>query len=247
METATENIWTPDNSDGYALVQDMARTADDVDEAFVRQRQIYPIAVNSVAERSAFFPTPVQGNRVWRTDLGVEEAYFGVYNASSNPGGLSAAGWYPIGGFAQSPPNRLVLRFRRSDGTLGLNDNADTLLRWESVSVNTLGATATVGGSGGVVTGLRPGVYKVTVEALIALANTSWATASIHFTGSAPTVLGASRAEVQAPPGFNSILLVTEVYIPDTSTSMSVRLFTSTGGNVLRADGTLTMVRSPYA
>ena len=54
--------------------------------------------VTSVADRTAKFPTPVQGNTVFRTDLGYSETYYGTYNDVSNPGGASPAGWYPSAG-----------------------------------------------------------------------------------------------------------------------------------------------------
>lgn len=61
-------------------------------------QKVPALAVNTVAERNAIYPSPIQGNRVWRNDKGWEEAYFGLYNATSNPAGTSAAGWYPIAG-----------------------------------------------------------------------------------------------------------------------------------------------------
>ena len=48
------------------------------------------------AARDALYPTPVQGDRVYRADGGLEEAYFALYNASTNPGGATPAGWYPV-------------------------------------------------------------------------------------------------------------------------------------------------------
>ena len=52
-----------------------------------------PIVANQ-AERDAKFPTPTQGLQVWRDDLGDVETYFGLYNASTNPGGRDSAGFY---------------------------------------------------------------------------------------------------------------------------------------------------------
>lgn len=49
-------------------------------------------------ERNRAFPSAVQGDRVYRKDRGWEEAYFGLYNATSNRGGATPAGWYPVGG-----------------------------------------------------------------------------------------------------------------------------------------------------
>lgn len=52
-----------------------------------------PTVANQTA-RDALFPSPVQGNSVFRSDKGYEERYFGLYNSGSNPGGRPAAGWY---------------------------------------------------------------------------------------------------------------------------------------------------------
>lgn len=48
-------------------------------------------------ERDALFPNPVQGDGVFRKDLGYEERYYSAYNATSNPGGASIVGWHQIG------------------------------------------------------------------------------------------------------------------------------------------------------
>jgi len=56
-----------------------------------------PINIGVVAnqtERDAQYPTPAQGMRVFRTDLGVTQTYYGLYNVSTNPGGRDVAGWY---------------------------------------------------------------------------------------------------------------------------------------------------------
>jgi hypothetical protein len=50
--------------------------------------------VGNEAGRDSLYPTPAQGNSVFRNDLGVEETYYGLYNASTNPGGRDTAGWY---------------------------------------------------------------------------------------------------------------------------------------------------------
>ena len=52
-------------------------------------------AVASDAERSVAFPSPAQGDTVFRSDKGWNERYYALYNASSNPGGAVPAGWYP--------------------------------------------------------------------------------------------------------------------------------------------------------
>lgn len=62
-----------------------------------------PVSVPDSVKRDAKFPSPVQGNQVWRDDLGVIETYYALYNVSTNPGGRSVAGWYqePIGRILQ--------------------------------------------------------------------------------------------------------------------------------------------------
>jgi len=56
--------------------------------------------VAGTAERAALYPSPVMGNTVFRTDVGITEVYYSLYNASTNPGGAKAAGWYPAPGSA---------------------------------------------------------------------------------------------------------------------------------------------------
>lgn len=53
-----------------------------------------PPVVANANERDAKFMTPTQGLQVWRDDLGAAQTYFGLYNASTNPGGRDSAGWY---------------------------------------------------------------------------------------------------------------------------------------------------------
>jgi hypothetical protein len=50
-------------------------------------------AVADEAARNALYPTPSQGDAVWRTDLNIEQRYYGLYSAN-NKGGRSIAGWY---------------------------------------------------------------------------------------------------------------------------------------------------------
>ena len=56
-------------------------------------KSLPPVVANGT-ERDAKFMTPSQGLQVWRDDLGAVETYFGLYNASTNPGGRDTAGWY---------------------------------------------------------------------------------------------------------------------------------------------------------
>lgn len=66
--------------------------------AMTAQEGRFVPAVANQAARDALFPSPVQGNRVFRVDAGYEEAYYAAYNATTNPNGVTPAGWYPTGG-----------------------------------------------------------------------------------------------------------------------------------------------------
>ena len=70
------------------------RLASSVSTVFTAYKAASPRTVANAAARNAMFPTPVQGNAVFRNDLGYIERYYGLYNVSTNPGGLSVAGWY---------------------------------------------------------------------------------------------------------------------------------------------------------
>ena len=56
------------------------------------------VIVADAAARDVLYPSPVQGNAVFRNDRGWAEQYYGLYNVSTNPGGVSVAGWYPVAG-----------------------------------------------------------------------------------------------------------------------------------------------------
>jgi hypothetical protein len=80
-----------------------------------------PVNIGVVAnqsDRDAQYPTPGQGMRVWRTDLGAEEAYYGLYNVSTNPGGRTPAGWYqePVGRTLQMVSQSFNVQFVSTTG-----------------------------------------------------------------------------------------------------------------------------------
>jgi hypothetical protein len=51
-----------------------------------------------MAERDSAFPSPVQGNTVFRADLGYEQKYFESFNAVTVPDGTTGTpGWYEVG------------------------------------------------------------------------------------------------------------------------------------------------------
>lgn len=67
------------------------------------------IRVADMAARDAAFPSPVQGNTVFRTDLGYEQKYYAAYNATTNPDGTKGTpGWYEYRGGAPLSKNYLL-------------------------------------------------------------------------------------------------------------------------------------------
>jgi hypothetical protein len=52
------------------------------------------------AARTSALAAPSQGMVSFLNDTGTLWQYFGTYNASTNPGGATTAGWYPISGAA---------------------------------------------------------------------------------------------------------------------------------------------------
>lgn len=100
MPTANYNIWTPNGQSSLKPLQTPFITlAESVDDALGEVTSSIPTrSVANQAERTAMYPTPVQGDSVYRLDRGWVERYYGVYNASTNPGGKSVAGWYAPSG-----------------------------------------------------------------------------------------------------------------------------------------------------
>lgn len=111
-----------------------------------------PVVVGSVAARSALFPAPVQGNTVFRTDLGYMERYYTAYDAVNNPSGTTGTvGWYEYRATAPLSENYIIngaLDFWQR-GTSFTAPNQYTADRWfaqNSVATNisrqVYGATA---------------------------------------------------------------------------------------------------------
>jgi hypothetical protein len=55
-----------------------------------------PVKVTSAAARNELYPKPVQGDSVYRLDLGFEERYYETYNSQNNVGGKPNPGWYEV-------------------------------------------------------------------------------------------------------------------------------------------------------
>lgn len=64
-----------------------------------------PVHVTSSAARNELYPTPVQGDSVYRLDLGFEERYYETYSAKSNLGGKPNPGWYEV----NSGPKEIIV------------------------------------------------------------------------------------------------------------------------------------------
>lgn len=174
--TSPDGIWSPDSGDDYALTVDLARMADDMQEALLRRSPV----VGSAAARNSLFPSPQQGDRVWRSDLGYEETYYDTYNAIANPGGLVSANWYP--------PSKIFMAQNNAGQALGGGWNVITSA-WGAASVNHLGVW-----SGGALTVTKPGWYEITFG--VHLANPT-ATGSVQITrnSTAPDTAGTLASE----------------------------------------------------
>jgi hypothetical protein len=67
------------------------------------------VVVNGTAGRTAAYPSPVQGNTVFRTDLGYMERYYTAYDATTNPSGTTGTvGWYEYRGGAPLSQNYII-------------------------------------------------------------------------------------------------------------------------------------------
>jgi hypothetical protein len=69
----------------------MANGAQDVLDNWIEPGMISRVA--DAAGRAARFPSPIQGDRVFRNDVGYTETYYDVASVS-NIGGRATAGWY---------------------------------------------------------------------------------------------------------------------------------------------------------
>src|SRR5690606_18626252 len=109
--------------------------------------QRFPVAVANSTERNTIFPSPKQGDRVFRKDLGYTETYYAAYNSSTNPGGMGTAGWYP--------PTRL---FNVEGGNSQTYSPGWAVISsaYGTPSVNHLGTWS----AGGLTLG-RPGLYRI--------------------------------------------------------------------------------------
>ena len=102
--TSPDNIHVTQTSDDLTpLATPLALIASTVQSAFSARFRgstgaAQDVIVANEAARNTAIPAPVQGDSVFRNDKGYVEQYFGTYHATTNPGGATVAGWYPITG-----------------------------------------------------------------------------------------------------------------------------------------------------
>jgi hypothetical protein len=83
--------------------------------------------VATQAARDALFPVPTQGDRVFRSDLGVEQVYFGLYHPTTNPAGKNAANWYSL------PYNPSAFGYK--SGAQSFTNGAGTMVTFDILEV----------------------------------------------------------------------------------------------------------------
>jgi len=91
MPLTPEEIYYADNSTPMSVSNITAAMATSISEQVSRLDAAGVVADET--ERDELYPIPVQGNSVFRNDLGAKQTYYELWNASTNPGGKPAAGW----------------------------------------------------------------------------------------------------------------------------------------------------------
>ena len=131
----------------------------------------------TAAARTTALAAPSQGMVSWLNDSGTAWQYFELYNASTNPGGASAAGWYPISGAAMFYGTATRSAVSGTNYPIGaasfLYTEIIDPLGWHSAATNTDRITPTVAG-----------VYRVTVSNVFANNATNYRRTQIGFNGS---------------------------------------------------------------
>lgn len=95
--TPVYKIPSPDGTTSLVpLSEKFTAIADAVESALLTGLGGAPLLANSDAQRNSLVPSPVQGNLVMRPDLGWMEQYYETYDPTTNAGGATPAGWYPV-------------------------------------------------------------------------------------------------------------------------------------------------------
>lgn len=129
--TSPDNLYSPDDDDGYALVQDLGLGQDTVQSALVRRANLYG---GTVAERQAFTATAPEGVH-WQDTTGGKYTWvmrggawvvggFNVISASAS----SAAGWRidnTVGYLTTDGWMRMRADFTRTGATISVPTTGD--------------------------------------------------------------------------------------------------------------------------
>lgn len=88
-----KDIYYADSSDNLSVADISYAEAVSIGDKLESIKTDTVLAVADEAARDALYPTPMQGDAVWRNDLNIEQRYYGLYS-SANLGGKSIPGWY---------------------------------------------------------------------------------------------------------------------------------------------------------
>lgn len=90
--TTAQGVWFPDDTAPVAPLEGLfSQQATSIDIALTSVQLAGWASVPTQAARDALFPSPVAGNKVWRTTLRYGEVYYDTTGSTS-------AGWYPAPG-----------------------------------------------------------------------------------------------------------------------------------------------------
>lgn len=127
--TTPDNLYYPVGTDGISPLQTiLANMQGSTQTALSALGTKFPAVANSDAARNALFPSPVQGNRVFRSDRMYTEAYFSAWTGA-NPAGAKLAGWYPIDSHIYGKVTRdtaIALGNANADFKVGFESNLGT-------------------------------------------------------------------------------------------------------------------------
>lgn len=88
-----KDIYYADTSEKLSVADISYNEALSIENKLQSIRLDTAVAVADEAARDALYPTPTQGDAVWRNDLNIEQRYYELYSVN-NKGGRSIAGWY---------------------------------------------------------------------------------------------------------------------------------------------------------
>jgi hypothetical protein len=146
--TAPDDLPIPESTDVVAALE--GRLSDLATATQIALSR--PGTVASAAERDATYPSPTQGQRVYRTDKGWNEAYFTTPT-------VRVAGWYPIDGATPAYSATPV------SGTWPSDSLTTTMKTLQLITTPTVNRGFTVNNSAGTITIQQSGLYSISVSA----------------------------------------------------------------------------------